>query len=139
MAIKQLNPYLFFDGTAAKAIQHYEEVFGTNAEELKRFSDLPHGDVPPGGDRVMFARLRIGPRVIMVGDTQAGTPAPAAGSTHLMVDFDDLAEMKAKFEALSEGGKVEQRLQQVPWGATYGALIDAYGISWMFNCAAKQG
>jgi len=36
MSIKQLNPYLNFNGTAAKAIQLYESALGGKTEGLTR-------------------------------------------------------------------------------------------------------
>ena len=41
MSIKQLNPYLIFNGTAAKAIQLYESALGGKTEGLMRFGDVP--------------------------------------------------------------------------------------------------
>lgn len=44
MAIKQLNPYLMFNGTAAQAIALYERALGAKTENLSRFGDAPgHG------------------------------------------------------------------------------------------------
>ena len=51
-----------------------------------------------------------------------------------MLDFDDATDMKKKFDALSVDGKVTVPLADTFWGATFGMLTDAYGISWMFNC-----
>ncbi|HVZ34498.1 MAG TPA: VOC family protein [Polyangiaceae bacterium] len=135
MAIKQLNPYLNFDGTAGKAIELYESALGAKAEGLQRFGDMPGGKVAPENkERVMHALLRIGAGVIMISDTQPGLPFTAGGNVHVCLDFDDAAEMTKKFEALSAGGKVTMPLQDTFWGAKFGMLTDAYGVQWMFNC-----
>ena len=76
MSIKQLNPYLSFNGTAAKAIQLYESALGGKSEGLMRFGDVPGMNVAPEHqNRVMHARLRIGEGVIMISDTQPGMPS----------------------------------------------------------------
>jgi hypothetical protein len=47
MSIKQLNPYLNFNGTAEKAIRRYESALGAKTEGLMRFGDIPGTTVAP--------------------------------------------------------------------------------------------
>lgn len=134
MAIKQLNPYLNFDGTAEKAIALYERALGAKTEHLQRFGDIPGNQpAPENKNRVIHALLRIGGGTIMISDTPQGTPLVAGDNNHVCLDFDDGADMRQKFEALSAGGEVTMPLQDTFWGATFGMLRDAYGIRWMFN------
>ena len=139
MAIKKLNPYLNFDGTADQAIKLYEKALGAKAEGIMRFGDVP--DVkssPEHKNRVMHALLRLGEGVIMLSDTMPGQPAPAGGNVHVTLDFDDPVDMGRRFEALSTGGKITMPLNDTFWGARFGMLTDAYGINWMFNCEIKK-
>jgi PhnB protein len=139
MAIKQLNPYLNFNGTANEAIKLYESALGARTESVQRFGDVPGMEVAPENKgRVMHALLRVGQGVIMLSDTPPGAPALTAGPVHVCLDFDDPVDMGRKFEALSAGGKVTMPLQDTFWGAKFGMLLDAHGISWMFNCTTKQ-
>jgi len=133
--IKQLNPYLNFNGTAEKAIALYEKALGAKTENVMRYGDIPgNTPAPQNKNLVIHARLHIGGGVIMISDTTPDRPVPAAGNVHVSLDFDDPADQKKKFDALSVGGKVTMPLQDTFWGATFGMLEDAYGISWMFNC-----
>ncbi len=135
MSIKSLNPYLNFDGTAAQAIKLYERVLGANVQTLQRFSDIPgNKPAPEHANRVIHARLAIGEATIMVSDCQPGMPFTTEGNIHLTLDFDDLKDATARFDALASGGKVTMPLADTFWGATFGMLTDAYGIRWMFNC-----
>jgi PhnB protein len=139
MSIKSLNPYLNFDGTAEKAIQLYERALGAKAENLMRFGDMQGAQVSPEHkNRIMHARLNIGGGVVMVSDVQPGMPAPKQSNTHVLLDFDDSAEMTKKFDALAAGGRVTMPLQETFWGARFGMLTDPYGIQWMFNCELKK-
>ena len=139
MAIKQLNPYLNFNGTADKAIKLYEKALDAKVESIQRFGDVPGTPAAPGTtDRVIHALLRLGGGVVMVSDTQPDDPAPPGGPIYVTLDFDDPADMGRKFEALSAGGKVTMPLQDTFWGAKFGILTDAYGIQWMFNCNTRQ-
>src|SRR4051794_11436727 len=102
MAIKQLNPYLNFDGTAEKAIRLYENALGARAETVQRFGDIPGMDVPPEHkNRVMHAVLHIGQGTIMISDTQPNSPLAKDSNVHIVMDFDDVKEMNAKFDALA--------------------------------------
>jgi PhnB protein len=140
MSIKQLNPYLNFEGTADKAIKLYESALGAKAENVMRFGDAPGMPVPPEQKgRVMHAALRIGAGMLMVSDTMPGMPVAHDSNTHVCLDFDDPADLTKKFEALAAGGKVTMPLQDTFWGAKFGMLTDAYGIKWMFNCELKKG
>ncbi len=138
MAIKQLNPYLNFSGTADKAIKLYESALGAKTESIQRFGDQPGGGPADTKNRVMHALLRIGEAVVMISDTQPDMPLTQGNQVHITLDFDDLAEMARRFEALSAGGKVNMPLQDTFWGARFGMLTDAYGINWMFNSNLKK-
>jgi PhnB protein len=139
MAIKNLNPYLNFNGDAAKAIALYETVFGTKAEQVGRFGEVPGGDVPPEhADRIMHARLSIGPGMVMLSDAPPGMAVAKESNTHVCLDFDDASDMTKKFDALADGGRVTMPLQDTFWGATFGMLTDRHGIRWMFNCDKKS-
>ncbi len=132
--IKQLNPYLNFNGTAEKAIALYEKALGAKTEGTMRFGDIPgNTPAPENKNRIIHARLHIGGGIVMISDTPANMPTPPAGNTHVLLDFDDASDMKKKFDALASDGKVTMPLQDTFWGATFGMCTDAFGISWMFN------
>lgn len=42
------------------------------------------------------------------------------------------------FDALAEGGQVVMPLEQRVWGDLYGALVDKFGMTWMFNIENKD-
>jgi PhnB protein len=83
---------------------------------------------------VIHARLHIGAGVIMISDAMPNMHVPKDSNVHICLDFDDPADQKKKFDALSVDGKVTMPLQDTFWGATFGMLVDAHDISWMFNC-----
>src|SRR5262245_14259021 len=61
MAIKQLNPYLNFDGTAKKAIALYEKALKAKTEHVQTFGDMPGNKAAPeNNDRVLHALVRVG-------------------------------------------------------------------------------
>lgn len=140
MAIRQLNPYLNFNGTADKAIQLYQTALGARVQNIMRFGDAAGMPVEPADkNRVMHAVLDLGAGVVMLSDTMPNQPVGTDGNVHITLDFADADEMTTKFDALSAGGKVTMPLQNTFWGARFGMLTDAYGIRWMFNCEQRTG
>ena len=140
MAIKTINPYLNFNGTAAAAIKLYESALGAKADNIMRFGDIPGGGgAPEHKDRVMHAVLRLGTGVVMISDGRPDMRIPPGGSVHVSLDFDDVEDMARRFDALSVGGTVTMPLADTFWGARFGMLTDAHGIQWMFNCEKKKG
>lgn len=139
MPIRKLNPYLNFNGTAAKAIKLYETALGAKAENVMPWTDVPgQAPNPETKDRLMHAVLRIGEGVVMLSDSRPDAPVTVGSNVHVTLDFDDAAEMARKFDALAVGGKVTMPLQDTFWGAKFGMLTDAYGVAWMFNCETRK-
>lgn len=139
MSIKSLNPYLIFNGNAAKAIQFYETALGAKSEGHMKFGDIPnHQCADEDKERVMHARLRLGEGLIMLSDSQPGRQVPREGNCQVALHFDDAADMTQKFNALAEGGQITMPLNDTFWGARFGMLTDVFGIRWMFNCEQKK-
>jgi PhnB protein len=140
MGIKQINPYLNFNGDAAQAVELYQSALGATVVTLSRFGDMPGSNAPPETkDRVMHAVLRLSEGgVVMLSDLHPGMPYTPGTNAYVCLDFDDAADMEKKFDALAVGGKVEMPLNDTFWGAKFGTLVDAHGIQWMFNCETKK-
>jgi len=75
-----------------------------------------------------------------------GTDAPesmgfkvkSGNNIYINLSPDTRNETKRLFEALSDGGVVEQDLQDMFWGDYYGSCKDKFGVEWMFNCSEKE-
>ena len=82
---------------------------------------------------------------ILAGHVLMGTDAPESmgfklnqgNNVYINLEPDTRAETDRLFAALKEGGKVEQALGEMFWGAYWGSLTDHFGVQWMFNCTAK--
>jgi PhnB protein len=135
MAIQKLNPYLMFNGDARQAIELYERVLGARTEHVQRFGEVPGATSDPASkDRIIHALLRIGGDVLMLSDSMPDHPVAAGATVQVCLDFSDPEDMKARFEALGDGGSIDLPLHDTFWGATFGMLTDRHGIHWMFNC-----
>ena len=142
----KVSTYLNFTNQTEEAFNFYQLVFGGEfTGGIMRFGDIPAtAGVPPMTDAdknlVMHVVLPI-----LGGHQLMGTDAPESmgfrvtdgNNVYINLEPDTREETKRLFAALSDGGKVEQDLQEMFWGDFYGSCKDKFGVQWMFNCAEK--
>ncbi len=135
-----LVTYLGFDGNCEAAFGHYEKVLGGRILMMLRMADAPAGEpVKPGFEnRIMHARLAVGDRLLMGGDTPMDHfSKPQGFCAHIMVDGP--AEAERIFRELGEGGTVTMPIAETFWARRFGMLIDRFGTPWMVNCEKEMG
>ncbi|HEX5078717.1 MAG TPA: VOC family protein [Geminicoccaceae bacterium] len=128
----QVQPYLFFDGRAEEAIEFYKRALGAKVEMLMRFKDAPEpGHTPQGAEnKVMHGSLRVGETTVMASDGHCqGKPSFQGFSLSLPVA--DAAEAERVFDALADGGKVQQPLIETFFSPRFGMVADRFGVPWM--------
>jgi PhnB protein len=144
----QTGTYLNFQRNTEEAFSFYKSVFGGDFVDgkISRFSEIPSQEgMPPLAEEdknlVMHVSLPI-----LGGHLLMGTDAPESmgfkvkfgNNVYISLHPDTREETNRLFKALSEGGKVEQELQDMFWGDYYGSCTDKYGVQWMFNFSAKN-
>ena len=146
MTIRAATPYLFFSGTAARALTRYESALGARVTGRMRYGDAPGGEhvAPSDDDRLMHAALDLGGGVtLLLSDApESLEPAPEQrdhSNVHINLDFTDEAAMRRAFDALAQGGKVGAAIHQAFWGGHFGMLTDEFGINWMFTSNSPTG
>lgn len=137
-----IQPYLNFDGRCEEAIAFYRQALGAEVVMLAHFGDAPAdagdaescaGNTPPA-DKVMHACLQIGKAQILASDCySAGNPEFKGISLSLAADDD--AAAKRLFEALADGGTVQQPLTATFFASSFGVVTDRFGVSWMIVVA----
>lgn len=143
-----VSTFLNFPRSTEEAFNYYKSVFGTEfvGDGIIRFKDIPPSeDFPslPEADKnlVMHVSLPIfGGHFLMGTDTpeSMGFKVKFGNNMYLNLSPDTREETKRLFEALSNGGTVEQELQEMFWGDYYGSCKDKFGVEWMFNCSEKK-
>jgi PhnB protein len=139
MILPKLDPYLFFDGNCAEAMQFYQRTIGGRIEAMLTYGDSPEpGHCPVGSDqRIMHACIDLGGQLLMASDCPEGQPYEGMKNVALSLNYPGVDEAKAIFEALSEGGKVIMPLGPTFWAEIFGMLTDRYGTSWMIGGGTK--
>jgi PhnB protein len=124
------RPYLFFGGNCRDAFTRYGEIFGGDVTILT-MKDVP-GETPPGQDDVVIhAALEVGDELLMASDDPVADPfGPVQG---MMVSYDaaDVADANRVFDALADGGSVNQKLEPTFFSVAFGMCTDRFGTPWM--------
>ena len=126
----QFQPYLFFGGNCAEAMQTYERVLGGKMQMMLKYADTPNdpnmsqegcAEMPPGmGDKIAHAALEFEGSMLMASDS----PTPnfqGMKNVSVTVSFPNVSRAKEVFDAFSQGGKVE-----MPMNKTSGSSRSAW-------------
>lgn len=122
-------PYVFLPGTARQALEFYAGVFGCSAQ-LHTLADFGRSDGPP--EAIAHGLLSDGPVTLYAADATGDQPAVRCGGLLLsLLGAAPPATLREWFQRLAEGGQVVEDLQERPWGATDGQVVDRYGVHWL--------
>lgn len=130
--MKQIAPYLNFDGNCREAMTFYQRCLGGTLEVMS-MADGGFDAPPHVKDRVAHARITEGPAVLMASDTMMeGPPLQAGTNMFVNVQCSTPEELDRYFAALSEGGTPSVPPHDAFWGDRFAMLTDRYGVQWMF-------
>jgi PhnB protein len=128
------QPYLFFGGNCREAFTRYEEIFGGELFVMTMAEAPDVGDVPPErADLVIHAALTSGDDLLMGSDdlmTDDFGPVQGMMVSYSATDSDDARRV---FDALSEGGTVNQPLEPTFFSPAFGMCTDRFGTPWMVS------
>jgi PhnB protein len=133
----KLNVYINLKGTAKEALEFYKSIFGGELR-LSTFKESGMEVKPEEENWLMHGQLTSGNKDIMISDTPSFMGNPVLGGFSMSLSGEEADELKGYWEKLSEGSKINQPLEQAPWGDTFGMLTDKFGIDWMVNITAKK-
>ncbi|PKL80155.1 MAG: VOC family protein [Ignavibacteriae bacterium HGW-Ignavibacteriae-4] len=137
--MKNIIPYLTFNGKAEEALNHYKSILGGEIVSLNRFSEAPPMDgvemTEESLNLVMNAVYVINEyTTIMASD---GHPAfdeiPFGQNFSLAITAESKEEVDTFFAGLSEGGIITMPLEETFWNAYFGMCEDKFGVNWMIN------
>jgi PhnB protein len=125
------TPYLYFPGTARRALTFYADVFGGKTQ-LHTFADFERTDGP--ADAVAHGCLVDGPVVLFAADV-AGDERPLRVEGMMLSLLGTAAPqtLRAWFSGLAAGGRVVDDLQRRAWGASDGQVVDRFGLHWLIG------
>ncbi len=129
-----LTPYFHFPGTAREALTFYAEVFG-GTRQLHTFGEFGRDDGPV--EAIAHGYLVDSPVALFVSDVAGEQPAfRAQGLMLSLLGTADAATLRDWFARLAEDGQIVEDLQERPWGAFDGQVIDRFGLHWLIGFEA---
>ncbi len=134
-----VQPYLNFDGRCEEALNFYKQALGAEIEMLLRMSEGPKDfDIrPEQANQVMHACFRVGESTILASDCY-GNGQPKFQGFSLSITLQSGEEATRIFNALSDGGKVDQPLGETFFASHFGAVTDRFGVSWLVHVPLPQ-
>ncbi|MEW5844398.1 MAG: VOC family protein [Bacteroidota bacterium] len=136
--MKQVNPYLNFNGNTEEAFNFYKSVFGGEFRILMRFKDTPEaGNIPADArNQIMHVALPLGKDNMLMGTDapeSMGFGLKEGNNVHIAIQTESREEADNLFKGLSAGGNVQMPMTDMFWGDYYGAFTDKFGIQWMIS------
>jgi PhnB protein len=137
--MKNIIPYLTFNGNTEEALNYYKSVLGGEIVSLSRFKDAPPMDgvemTEESLNLVMNAAYVINEYItIMASD---GHPSfdeiPFGENISLAITAETKEEANAIFKGLSADGVITMPLNETFWGSYFGMCEDKFGVNWMIN------
>ena len=134
----RLNPYLSFKNTARAAMEFYKTVFGGELT-VTTFGEGGMAENPADKDKVMHSQL-VAPNQfwLMGSDTPDRLEFTPGNTMTVSLSGDDEASLKGYWDKLSDGATINMPLEKVPWGDSFGMLVDKFGTPWMVNITGAR-
>jgi PhnB protein len=131
VGVTGLTLYIAFPGTAREALSFYADVFGGRTQ-VHTFLEFGRSDGPD--DAVAHGFLVDTPVALNASDVAGDEPPFSAQGLMLsLLGTADAATLREWFARLAEHGKVLDDLQERPWGAVDGQVVDRYGVHWLIG------
>lgn len=135
----KVSTYITFDGKCEAAFEFYRSVFGTEFEDINRFSEIPpqEGQAPIPkelGNRIMHVVLPVNEHMVLFGsDTMPEHNHIVGNNISLSITTETKEEADYFFSKLSEGGLITMPITDTFWNAYFGMFTDKFGIQWLVN------
>ena len=129
--------FLSFDGRCEAALRFYAKALGGKVRVFT-WGKSPIADQAPDGwaDTVLPGSVAIGDSEIAGADVPSCKP-PQGFS--ILLNIDDPEQAQRAFDALNENATLVLPMQETFWSASYGILVDQFGIQWEINCQRAPG
>lgn len=139
--MKQITPYLFFEGNCREAMNYYKDIFGGELF-IMTVGESPEKDkehMPDNKDAILHASINVGDTLmLMASDTmQEGQKADMGEGVYNTILCSSKEEIDTLFARLSDGGNVAQPLIKAFFG-WFGIVTDKFGVKWMLTFDSKE-
>lgn len=130
MVIKQVTPYLYFNGTCEEALGFYSEALDGSVRESQTYGDAGV-DASEDPNRIIHAQLEVNGHLFMFSDIPNDDDSLHKNhNIYIVLEFETEEQINEVYNIFKEEGQVQMELGQTFWGQTYAKVIDKFGIGW---------
>lgn len=130
--MKNIIPYLNFNGKCSEALNYYKECLGGKLEIMPVKGSPVESQLPEEmRDKVMHASL-TGENFTICGSDMSSTDDIFGNAYSIMITCESEDEINKYFKYFSEGSKILCPLRLEFWGDWFAELVDKFGIRWKF-------
>lgn len=137
-----LIPFLEMNGSANEAIDLYMKALDAKVVYMLRFGDLPSNPETPLPEEkknlVQYAVLKIGDSELQISDNVTGGNYQKGTQVTIVVQTPDQDQAARYFEALQEGGHINEPLQKSFFSPAYGNITDKFGVTFRILARGRQ-
>ena len=130
--MKTSNPYLFFNGNCKIAMESYQRIFGGELN-LMKVGDMQNDAMKGMDPNLVMHSLLKAPGIQLMASDNGKKDTVAGDNVCLYLECASKAEVDQLYAALGKGGEASMKPEQTFWGAYFGSLTDAFGVSWMLS------
>lgn len=130
--MKEITPYLNFDGNCREAMTFYQQCLGGELN-ITTFGESGFDSPGETRDRLMHARLTGGSTLLMASDTMPGMQYQQGNNVWLSLACESAEEVDKLYPVLSDGGKGTMAPNDPFWGGRFAMLTDRFGVHWMLS------
>lgn len=142
MMTVKLTPYITLEGRTKEAIQFYEQAIGAEVLSMMTYGDMPEMPNTFTDDLkslVAHAKLRVGESELMFSDAPGGSAIQSGKQVTICITTNDVAQSKAIFEALREGGNVNIPFTEESFSPGFGDVTDRFGVTFQIYTEISYG
>lgn len=130
--MKHSNAYFFFNGNCKAAMETYQRIFGGELQ-LTRVADVKNDEFKNlDPNQIMHSLLKTPAMQIMASDNMQ-KDTTVGDNVCMYIECSSQEEVDRLYAELAKGGEASMKPEKTFWGAYFGSLTDAFGVSWMLG------
>ncbi|SHF28829.1 PhnB protein [Seinonella peptonophila] len=137
-----LIPFLEMNGSANEAIDFYVKALDAQVVYTLRFGDMPENPESPLSPEkknlINYAILKIGEAELQLSDHFTHSHYQKGTQVTIVVKTNDKDQATRYFEALKEGGQVNNPLEANFFSLAYGNVTDKFGVTFRIIATKQQ-
>ncbi|EUJ24473.1 glyoxalase [Listeria grandensis FSL F6-0971] len=131
--------FLHFTGNCREALDYYAEIFEVTPKGVATYGEAPptspnaSEESAANADRIMYSEIDVRGLRVMMSDMPDGLPATVGDNVSIVLESDNLEDLKAIFSKFEKDSKIYMPLAETFWSKGYGMLGDKFGTQWHFS------